>query len=78
MSSVGSFVVYAGSGVFVEKIVEGVTRNGVLSVSKSLAVTVSDKPSVFERSEAVRACRVARAAGVRSWLVSASVLGVPA
>ncbi len=73
MSSVRYFAVYAGSGVFVERIVEGVTRNGTLSMSKSLSVTVSDMPAMFDRAQAVRACKVARAAGVPSWVVSEPV-----
>ena len=65
------FNVYAGGGVYLSAMSSVSERAGGRLRCESYASFQAIKPLALPRAEAIRACHMARAQGVQSWLVAA-------
>ena len=67
------FNVYAGGGVFLSALSHVGTdaRKNGRAIGESHAIYTPIMPLALPRDEAIRACHMARAQGVNSWLVAA-------
>lgn len=66
------FSVYAGGGVFLSAMASDSVVLGPNHFDCELRQSFALTPILFERRDAIRACHMARAQGVNSWLVAAA------
>ena len=77
LEAVKKFNLYAGGGVFLSAMSQFhsvVAREPALAYGETHSTYSEIKPLALSRSDAIRACHMARAQGVNSWLVP---VGIP-